>query len=226
METEKIHNLAESKEELLHFKIELPARDGVNKHNCLQTSTGMILDGWKKEGAPDYKELDKISHRREGMGSWPGWLVSWLSDSGYGIDFYSKFDWEKFSEQGEDYLKSEEFRQKHETETERNFADYLKRHVVEDGIASAKEMEERGLIKTAEITLGEIFERIKNGERGMFLLDGDHWVPVTGFDGQKVYYNNPSGESVELNREKELKDFEKKWNRFNLNTVLLIRNKE
>ena len=91
METEKINNLEEKG--VPQFKVELPARNGVNQHNCMQTSIGMILDSWDKNSAPDPKKLDEISHRREEMGSWPGWLVSWLSDNGYGVDFYSKFDY-------------------------------------------------------------------------------------------------------------------------------------
>jgi len=222
----------ENKESLPNFKIKLLKIELKGKgydHNCMQVSMAMILKDLDKSYIPDLKELNKVSHKKKGKGTWPGWILSWLKKN-YEPEIYSKFNWKKFVEKGEDYLNSQEFKNKHEMEKPGEFKKYLEHLGIEQGIASSQEMIKSeipiNLIKEntePKTVLKDILERIKIGERAIFLLDGDHWIPVTGFDGENVYYNNPLERGTEIDRKKELNRFIEKWSKYNVNTVIMIK---
>jgi hypothetical protein len=215
------------KEKLPKFKIELPPKESPDK-NCFQASLGMVLEQWEREKLPDLDTLNQITHHEKGKGTWPGWGLSWLVKKGYDVKIYSNFDIKKFAELGEKYLESEEFRKKHE-DKERRLTDYLSHLGVKEGVESARAIVENEIpVQTATGTteLKEIFEKIKEGERAIFLLDGDHFVPITGFDGEYIFYNNASEKGVKIDAKKTFEEFIKKWNRFNLNFVILIGKQE
>ena len=207
------------------FSIEMPGIDEAPDSNCMQASIEMVLKDLEGDGAPTLEELNEASHKREGMGTWPGWIVSWIKDRGYDVELLSNVDWKRFVEEGEDYLESDEFKEKHTTEGGNgdDLVKYIKRHVVDDGIASTQEMLDRDIVVERDIDLSEILERVQNGERAIALIDGDHYVPITGFDGENVLYNNASEKSVEINKKKSLDRFLEKWHKYNLNTIIFIK---
>ena len=228
---ESFPNKKENKESLPDFKIDLPRIEFEEyDDNCMQASVAMVLKNLNENHALNLEELNKVSHKEKGRGTWPGWIMSWLKEQNHDPEIHSKFDWKKFAEEGEDYLSSEEFKNKHETEKPKELKKYIEHLGTQQGIDSTQEMIKNeipiNLIEKntePEIILKEVFERVKNGEKAIFLLDGDHWIPVTGFDGESVYYNNPSEEGTEIDRKKELKGFIEKWSKYNSNTVIMIK---
>lgn len=217
---------------LPEFKIDLPKIEFTDEeydNNCMQVSMAMVLKDLDKNYLPNLKQLNEVSHKEKGKGTWPGWTLSWLKKQNYSPEIYSKFDWKRFADEGEKYLNSEEFKNKHETEKPEELKKYIEKLGIQQGIKSTQEMVKNeipiNLIEEGvrpEVVLKNVFERIKNGARTIFLLDGDHWTPITGFDGENIYDNNPAKEGTEANRKKELKRFIEKWSKYNANTVIVI----
>jgi len=79
------------------FKIDLPAKPSPDNH-CLQASIGMVLESLSPGEVPDLEELESVRHKKEGLGTWPGWMLSWLNDQGYKVEMYSNVDWKHLSE--------------------------------------------------------------------------------------------------------------------------------
>lgn len=209
------------------FKIELPGEEFVDQE-CLQASVVMILKGWEGERAPDLKLLNRITHKEQGKGIWPGQLLIWLKDRGYEVELYSSFDWEEFAEKGEEYFKSNEFRNKHSIYEDIKAEKRIKNIGLGHGAAITKEMIEKGIplkkVKDEPMeTLIEIFTRLSQGERAILLLNGTHWVPVTGFDGERVSYNDSSGKGLEIDRNEKLESLTRKWNQFGANVAIMMK---
>jgi len=98
------------------FQIDMPGIDEAPDSNCMQASVEMVLKDIEGDDAPSLEELNEASHKREGMGTWPGWIASWLKDRGHEVEVLSNVDWKRFVKEGEEYLGSAEFKEKHTTE--------------------------------------------------------------------------------------------------------------
>jgi len=83
-------------------------------------------------------------------------------------------------------------------------------------------MLDRKILKDSEIPIEEIFQRIQSGERVVVLLDFNHWVPLTGYDGDSIYYNDPSEDGTEVDKKESVDDFLKRARKFDLFTVIFI----
>jgi len=68
-------------------------------------------------------------------------------------------------------------------------------------------MLDRGIVLERRVNLTEVLTRVQEGERAILLIDGDHYVPLTGFDGENVMYNDSSEGGTEANKKKSLKRF-------------------
>ncbi len=202
-----------------HFKIELPAKPSPD-NNCMQASVGMILEDLSPGNVPDLATLESVSHKREKLGTWPGWMVSWLHDQGYSVELFSNVDWNRFSSQPHEVL--EAFSHTHESEEAQDVSVFVRDHDLKEGAESTKQMLDRGLLKESEVQIEEIFKRIQSGDRVIVLLDFNHWVPLTGFDGKFIYYNDPQKEGTIVNKKESYEQFMKRAKKFDLFTVIIL----
>ncbi len=206
-------------EDLPKFKINLPAKPSPD-NSCMQASVGMILEALSPGDVPDLKTLELASHKREHLGTWPGWILSWLHDKGYSVDLYSNIDWNRFPYEPLELL--ERLTSNDSSVEAEEASTYLRDHNLQDGAESTKEMLARGILKESEIEIEEVFRRVQAGEFALVLLDFNHWVPITGFDGTNVFYNDPQKEGTTVDKKESLEDFLKRVKKFELFTVAII----
>lgn len=182
-----------------------------NTH-CFQAALKMMLKYWYPNEDYSFEELDRITAKAPGMWTWPMAGVLWMKRKGLDIVVYEPFDYERFSEDGANYL---------EEEYGKEVADEQVKHCI-----MADEME-RSRLYTQEMTLiKEIptYQTIQNFIDDNFLvgvnvnayaLDNEpgyagHFVVVTGYDEKHFFLNNPGLPPIE-NQKVLFDQFEKAW---------------
>jgi hypothetical protein len=74
--------------------------------HCVQASFRIMLKYFMPEREFSYKELDKMSHRQPGKGTWWPPMLMELEDLGLKVICIEGFDYKRFYEEGEAYVRS------------------------------------------------------------------------------------------------------------------------
>jgi len=169
-------------------------------NQCVQVAMKTVLKYFLKK---DYSldKLDKLTGRREGKWTWTFQMVPVLHDLGLKVKFYSKEDIEP-------YLEGEPFIRKHfgkdagkvlkhsDVDVIANSArNTLKYNVFEKKVLSFDEIEQH--IKENHVSLVVIDHNKIVGKKGLYQ---GHFVVITGFDKDYVYYHEPGPKNPEPNK--------------------------
>ena len=78
-----------------------------NGVHCVETSLRMILGYFEPETKYTIKELEKISGKQPGKGSWSFQWSLWFVNNGYEVKHYTIFNFRAFIDEGIDYIRRE-----------------------------------------------------------------------------------------------------------------------
>ena len=147
------------------------------------------------------EELDKLTGRKENLGTFTSQIVSVLYDLGLDLKFYSKEDLELF-------LEGEPFIRKHfgkDAEKILKFTD------VPTVIEATKKLLNYNIFEKKKISFEEIEEHIDQNHLPLVLIDHNkiiqkadfyhgHFVVLTGYDDSYVYYHESGPNNPEPNK--------------------------
>lgn len=179
---------------------------------CMQVAMQCVLKHFlNKEYS--IQELDKITKRKEGLWTWTSQAVSALYNLGLDIKFYGKTDLELF-------LKGEEFIREQLGDDAEKVLKFSDMPVV---IESIKTLIDSKLFEKRVLNFDEIEKHLKEGTIPIMLIDNNkilgkedfyqgHFVIVTGFDEQNIFYHDSGPKNPEPNKKVPKDTFLKAWN--------------
>jgi hypothetical protein len=177
-------------------EVELP-REGNPKNDCGPLSIEMLAltDLGDKAKELNLERLRNLVGKTKDEGTMPGNICNLLKDLGYGVKYYSTIDWKACTvdpstsfDQWDKKIRNlppEHFKPREDGEDEfinldkmRDSAEWLEKN---PEILSYKKLK----VKNIEQLLSE-------GKRIIAIVGGNHYVVITGIDGENIYFNNPT----------------------------------
>lgn len=181
-------------------------------NQCMQVAMKIVLKHFLNKDY-DLEELDNLTNRKENLWTYTPQIVSVLHDLGLDLKFYSK-------ENLEHYLEGEEFIRKHYGQDAEKI---LKFTDVPTVIKATEKLLKYNVFENKILSLKDIEENIINGNVPMILLDYNkitrikglyqgHFVVVTGFDDEFIYFHESGPKNAEHNKKVKKKYFEEAIN--------------
>jgi len=167
---------------------------------CMQVAMQIVLKHFlNKEYS--LEELDSLTKRKKGKWTSTSQIVSALYDLGLDVKFYSKEDLEPF-------LEGEPFIRKHYGKDADKILKFIDLPVVIDSI---KNLLNYSVFEKKKLDFSEIEEHMKKGRVPLMLIDHNkitgkddkyqgHFVVVTGFGEESVYYHESGPKAPEPNK--------------------------
>jgi len=146
-------------------------------------------------------ELDKLTGRKENFWTYTPQIVSVLYDLGLNLKFYSKEDLEPF-------LEGESFIRKHFGKDADKILKFTDIPIL---VRAIKKLLNYNIFEKRVLSLEEIEKHIKQGHVPMVIIDYNkiirkkdfyqgHFVIVTGFDEEYIYYHESGPKNAEPNK--------------------------
>ena len=181
-------------------------------NQCLQVAMKSVIKYFLDKDI-SLSELDKMTERKEGKWTWTSQIVTVLYDLGLDVMYYSKGELESFVG-GEPYIRKV-FGEKAEI--------MIKNSDIPVMIDSIKKVMKYKLFQRKNMTFKEIEEHIIKGHVPMLMIDHNilagkggeyqgHFVIVTGFDKENVYYHESGPKNPKPNKKVSKKKFIDAWN--------------
>lgn len=178
---------------------------------CMQVAMKSVLKYFLDR---DYslKELDKLTGRKTGLWTWTCQVVIVLHDLGLKVKYYSTTDLES-------YLEGEPFFRKHFGKDADKILKFTDMPVVMNSI---RKLMEYNIFEKRKLSFDEIESHIEQGHVPLMLIDSNkivgredfftgHFVAVTGFDDQNVFYHEPGPHNPEKNKSVPKSTFVEAW---------------
>jgi len=180
--------------------------------HCFQASLKMVLKYFIPDKDFDFAELDKVTAKVEGKGTWPMAGCLWLKKQNFEITIIEIFDYLRFSTEKEKYLL--EF---YDPET----AKYqIENSDLEQETKLAVEFEKAISVQKRLPTIDDIKELLIEGFVVICLVNSKklngkdgyigHFVVINGFNKESFYLHDPGLPSI-INREVPIKIFSQAW---------------
>jgi len=170
------------------------------------------------------EELDRLTGRETGLWTWTSRIIPVLHDFGLKVKFYSKLDLEPF-------LQGEPFIRKQYGKDADKILKFSNLPVV---MRAIKRVLRQGLFEKRKLPFAEIESHIEQGRLPLMLIDHNklvgkeglyqgHFVIVTGFDSQSIFYHEPGPKNPEANKKVPKPVFIEAWNASGTdNTVVIV----
>ena len=180
-------------------------------NQCMQVTIKSVLKYFLNK---DYSldELDKLTGRKKGYWTWTSQIVAVLYDLGLDLKYYSKTDLGP-------YLQGEPFIKRHFGKDADKILKFTDLPVV---IESIKKLRGYKIFEKRVLSSREIGKNISKGYVPLMLIDWNkivgrqdnyqgHFVIVTGFDNENVFYHESGPKDPEPNKAVPKKIFIEAW---------------
>ena len=179
--------------------------------HCFQAALKMVLQRFRSRDL-SWEELDRITGKVDGFGTWPFAGLTWLSELGLDLTNVEHMDNRRFAREGRAYIAEV---------TDREFAESLDRGLdlsrvqAEAAVFIDKVRCEvriptiddiRRAVRAGGLVICNVNSRALNDREGYL----GHFVVVKGFDEQGLIVHDP-GPPGEANRRVPFETFEKAW---------------
>lgn len=183
--------------------------------DCVEMSIKMLLGYLLPKQSFSKKELETITGKKPGKGSWEMPFSIWFSNNGFEIKHYTTFNYKKFQKQGIDYI-----RKQYGDEV----ADWQKANTdIESAISQVKEYLEKVKVVNKKPGIDDIINEMENGciIRAMvdsgYLNDSNeylgHSVVVIGYNDDSIWFHDPGLPALE-NRKVSRDKFQEALDKF------------
>lgn len=182
--------------------------------HCFQASLSMIIQYFRPDEDISFEKLDKKTDHLPGHGTWPLQGLQFLRSLGIDVSIITPFDYEKFVEQGVEYIRA-------------MYGDEIAQWQDENNDLSADQEKIKKLLPTARIenrnpTYNDILSTLEKYPvmcsidssitRGELEYTG-HFVVIRGYDDKGLFLNDP-GLPPRENVHVPKGIFEKAWDSF------------
>ncbi len=179
---------------------------------CMQVTIKSVLKHFINKDF-SLEELDKLTGRKKGFWTWTSQVVTVLHDLDLKVKFYSKGDLEPF-------LQGKPFIQKHFGKDAEKILKFTDLPVV---IESIKKLHKYNIFEKRKLPFDEIESHIEQGHIPLMLIDHNkivekeglyqgHFIVVTGFDNQNIFYHESGPKKPEANKKVLKSTFIEAWN--------------
>ncbi len=179
---------------------------------CLQVTMQCALKHFLGKDY-DLEELDRLTGRKPGLWTWTSQIATVLDDLGLKIKYYSKTNITPFLE-GESFIRSH---------FGKDAEHILKNTDLPVTLASMKKSVEYGIFEHRLLKFSEIESNISQGHIVMIMIDHNklagvqglyngHFVILTGFDDENVYYHESGPNDPTPNKRVNKEKFIEAWN--------------
>jgi hypothetical protein len=181
-------------------------------NQCMQVTMKSILKHFLDKDF-SLEELDKLTERKTGLWTWTSQVVIVLYDLGLEVKYYSKSDLEPF-------LQGEPFIRKHFGKDAEKILKFTDLPVV---LGSIKKLLKKDIFEKRKLSFNKVEAHIKQGDIPLMLIDHNkivgkeglyqgHFIVVTGFDDQNVFYHESGPKNPEANKKVLKSTFIDAWN--------------
>lgn len=192
---------------------EIPFFKNPDHTHCYQASLKMIAKYYWPEQDYSWEELDKVTAKIKDLWTYPTAGLIWLNDKSVEVKSIEKFDYDRFSEVGAQYLievYGEEVGSeciKHTNVGEElKFVEKFKKKIHHE-IRTPSLEEIKDLLGDDYIVICAVNSRKLNGRDGFV----SHFIVVKGFNEEGFYTNDSGPDDAEENRLVDYKLFESAW---------------
>jgi hypothetical protein len=197
---------------MIHVDQELPFFANPDATHCYQAALKMVLRRFRPDLDASFEELDRITGKVDGFGTWPFAGLTWLHEQGLVVTNVELMDNARFAAEGRDYLAQL---------AGREFAESLDRGLDLGAVqAQASAFVEkvrcevrmptvddiRSALEAGGLVICNVNSRALNGREGYL----GHFVVAKGFAGQDLIVHDP-GPPGEANRRVSFAAFERAW---------------
>jgi hypothetical protein len=180
--------------------------------HCFQAGMKMILKYFIPDKDFSFEELDRISMKKERLWTWPMAALIWMQENGCNVISIGAFDYQKFADEGVNYIFQEfgkevgETQEKHSNiEQERRLSRmFLEKVKVE--LRLPKKEDIFRLMEEGYVIAINVNAMALDGEKGY----AGHLVIIKGYDNENFILNDPGLPGKE-NKVVAFDIFEKAW---------------
>ena len=180
--------------------IDMPFFKNHDGNQCMQVTMKIVLKHFLDKDF-SLEELDKLTGRKKGFWTWTSQIVPVLYDLGLEVKYYSKTDLEPF-------LEGETFIRRHFGKDAEKILKYADLPVVMNSIR--KSLKYR-LFEKKVLSINDIESHIQDRHVPLVLIDHNkiigkndfyqgHFVVVTGFDEENIYYHESGPNNPQANK--------------------------
>ena len=180
--------------------------------HCFQAVIGMILKYYFPDKDYSWEELDKMTDKRKGLGTWPMRGFINLKKMGFEIINMEDFDYKKFSEKGNEYLiekygeeagkiqiKYSDIPQERQTAKE-----FIK--IFGNKFTTPNDSDIKKLLRKGYLVMCNVNSKALNNKKGYM----GHFVLIYDFDKKYLYLHDP-GLPASKERKVTYHQFNKAW---------------
>ena len=162
--------------------------------HCLQAALRSVLKYYTPEKEYTWEELEKMTAKKEGLWTWGFQAAISMKQLGFDVDMREDFDYEKFIEKGEVYLKEkfgeevagEQIKHSDIVQEKKLTNEYIKLFGVKNGQLPTFE-ELKKLIDKGYLVVANVNSRKLNAKPGYV----GHFVVVYHYDENNLYLHDP-----------------------------------
>ncbi len=181
-------------------------------NQCMQVAMKSVLKHFLDKDF-SLKDLDKLTGRKNGLWTWTSQIVTVLHDLGLKVKYYSKSDLEPF-------LQGEPFIRKHFGKDSEKILKFTDLPVF---LKSIKTLLKYDIFEKRKLSFDEVESHIEQGHVPLMLIDLNkilgneglyhgHFVVVTGFDDQNIFYHESGPKNPGANKKVLKSTFIDAWN--------------
>lgn len=181
-------------------------------NQCLQVAIQSVLKYFCNR---DYslEELDTLTRRKKGFWTWTSQGVIVLREEGLGVKYYSRTDLKPF-------LKGEPFIRKHFGKDAEKMLAFTDLPIT---LESINKLLKLNIFERRTLSFAEVESHLTQGHVPIMLIDHNkivgkdglyqgHFVVVTGFDADYVFYHDSGPQHPEANKKVRKSTFIEAWN--------------
>jgi hypothetical protein len=180
--------------------------------HCYQAALKMVLQRFRPHRDPSWADLDRITGKVEGFGTWPFAGLTWLRELELELTNVEVMDNVRFASEGRAYIAEvagKEFAESLDrgldlSQVQAEAATFVKKVRCEVRVPTIDDI--RGALMAGGLVICNVNSRILNGREGYL----GHFVVVKGFDEHELIIHDP-GPPGQANRRVPLEAFENAW---------------
>ncbi len=210
---------------MLEIDQDVPFFANPDATHCFQAALKMVLGRFRPQLEHSWAELDRITGKLDGFGTWPFAGYTWLQEQALEVTNIELMDNARFAVEGRAYLAElggQEFAQVDAgldlSQVQADAAVFVARVRSEVRIPTLDDI--RRAVSAGDIAVCNVNSRVLNDREGY----SGHFVVIKGFDERGFVIHDP-GPPGRPNRKVEFAAFEKAWSSFNatLKNAVIIR---
>jgi hypothetical protein len=180
--------------------------------HCVQAAFRMVLGYFLPDSDFTWEQLDEATGKQKDMWTWPMVGLNWIQTMGFEVTYIEEFDYQKFIDDGKDYLVEKYGREVADAQArhsnivmeQENAKDFIQNVSIDNRIPEVADISK--LLSTGYLVIASVNSRTLNGNSGYV----GHAIVVKGIDDDGVLLHDPGLPALK-NRKVPFDLFDRAW---------------